>query len=53
GLSVARVRVIFRLPAEYGLYPDPLAYVDCIQTLKSPTPDIGMHEVSLSSRNHR
>ncbi|KAJ6582767.1 hypothetical protein B0H10DRAFT_1926495 [Mycena sp. CBHHK59/15] len=53
GLSVARVRVIFRLPEEFGIYPDPLAYVDWFKPLKQPVPNIGMHEVSLSSRNHR
>ncbi|KAJ7634868.1 hypothetical protein FB45DRAFT_830357 [Roridomyces roridus] len=53
GLSVARVRVIFCLPAKHGIYPDPLAYVDWYKPLNAPVPDIGMHEVSLSSRNHR
>ncbi|KAJ6533903.1 hypothetical protein DFH09DRAFT_932549 [Mycena vulgaris] len=53
GLSVARIRLIFRLPEDYGVYPDPLAYVDWYKPLKPPVPNIKMHEVSLSSRNHR
>ncbi|KAJ7779848.1 hypothetical protein B0H16DRAFT_1671879 [Mycena metata] len=54
GLSVGRLRVIFRLPPEdYGQYPEPLAYVDWYKPLKVPVPNIRMHEVSLSSRNNR
>ncbi|KAJ7725295.1 hypothetical protein DFH07DRAFT_758708 [Mycena maculata] len=53
GISVARVRVIFRLPEDHGNYPDPLAYVDWYKPLKPPAPDIGMHEISLSSRSLR
>jgi hypothetical protein len=47
------VRVIFRLPEEYGVYPDPLAYIDYFTSLGQPVADIGMHQISLSSRNHR
>ncbi|KAJ7652675.1 hypothetical protein DFH06DRAFT_1282610 [Mycena polygramma] len=53
GISVGRIRVIFRLPDDYGPYPDPLAYIDWYKPLKPPVPNIRMHEVSLSSRNHR
>ncbi|KAJ7158358.1 hypothetical protein C8R43DRAFT_882678 [Mycena crocata] len=53
GLSVARVRIIFRLPEQYGIYPEPLAYVDWYKPLQPPVANIGMHEVSLSSRNLR
>ncbi|KAJ7749094.1 hypothetical protein DFH07DRAFT_1035450 [Mycena maculata] len=53
GISVARVRVIFRLSEDHGNYPDPLAYVNWYKPLKPPAPDIGMHEISLSSRNLR
>jgi hypothetical protein len=53
GISVARIRVIFRLPDDYGKYPDPLAYVDWYKPLKPPVANIRMHEVSLSSRNLR
>ncbi|KAJ6571039.1 hypothetical protein B0H10DRAFT_2107030 [Mycena sp. CBHHK59/15] len=53
GISVARIRVIFRLPENHGSYPHPLAYVDWYKPLKAPDPNVRMHEVSLSSRNHR
>ncbi|KAJ7502081.1 hypothetical protein B0H11DRAFT_1712973, partial [Mycena galericulata] len=53
GLRVARVRVIFRLPDQYGKYPDPLAYIDGFKPFTQPVADLGMHQVSLSSRNHR
>ncbi|KAF8207986.1 hypothetical protein K438DRAFT_1574672 [Mycena galopus ATCC 62051] len=53
GLCVARVRVIFRIPAEFGPYPDPVAYVDWYKPLQKPVPGLDMHLVSLSSRNLR
>ncbi|KAJ7762799.1 hypothetical protein DFH07DRAFT_867460 [Mycena maculata] len=53
GLRVARVRVIFHLPEQYGTYPDPLAYVDWFKPFTQPVANLGMHHVSLSSRNHR
>ncbi|KAJ7254742.1 hypothetical protein C8J57DRAFT_1437178 [Mycena rebaudengoi] len=55
GFRVARIRLIFRLPEEFGIYPNPLAYIDWYKelTLKLPVSNIGMHRVSLSSRNHR
>ncbi|KAJ6591367.1 hypothetical protein B0H10DRAFT_2167842 [Mycena sp. CBHHK59/15] len=52
GLCVARVRVIFRLPDDFGIYSDPLAYVDWFKPLQSPVTNVGMHQVSLSSRSH-
>ncbi|KAJ6595365.1 hypothetical protein B0H10DRAFT_2197355 [Mycena sp. CBHHK59/15] len=51
-LRVARVRVIFRLPDDFGIYADPLAYVDWFQPLQSPVANVGMHQVLLSSRSH-
>ncbi|KAJ7290123.1 hypothetical protein C8J57DRAFT_1164296 [Mycena rebaudengoi] len=53
GLRVARIRVIFKLPEEYDVYRHPLAYIDWYKPLQAPVPDIGMHQLSLSSRNHR
>ncbi|KAF7344345.1 hypothetical protein MSAN_01915500 [Mycena sanguinolenta] len=53
GLRVARMRVIFRLPEGYGNYADPLAYVDWFRPLTRPVPDLGMYQVSLSTRMHR
>ncbi|KAJ7137383.1 hypothetical protein C8R43DRAFT_1072298 [Mycena crocata] len=52
GLSVARVRVIFRLPETMVSYSEPLLYVDWFKPLQRPDPHLGMHRVSLSSRNH-
>ncbi|KAJ7156433.1 hypothetical protein C8R43DRAFT_1087288 [Mycena crocata] len=53
GLSVGCIRVIFRLPECHGAYPDPLAYIDWYKPLKAPATNVGMHEVSLSTRAHR
>ncbi|KAJ7075485.1 hypothetical protein B0H15DRAFT_925432 [Mycena belliarum] len=53
GLSVARLRVIFRIPSDFGLYTEPVAYVDWFKPLQAPSPTLGMHQVSLSSRGHR
>jgi hypothetical protein len=44
------VRVLFRLPADFGPYQEPLAYVDWFKPLTTVVPDLGMHRVSLSSR---
>ncbi|KAJ7330893.1 hypothetical protein DFH08DRAFT_708629 [Mycena albidolilacea] len=53
GLCVARVRVIFRIPEDFGQYPEPVVYVDWYKPLQRPIAGIEMHQVSLSSRNHR
>ncbi|KAJ6540402.1 hypothetical protein B0H19DRAFT_959789 [Mycena capillaripes] len=53
GIGVARVRVIFRIPADFGDYPEPVAYVDWFKPLQPPVKDLGMHQVSLSSQNLR
>ncbi|KAF7372728.1 CxC2 domain-containing protein [Mycena sanguinolenta] len=53
GLGVARVRVIFRIPPDFGGYHEPVAYVDWFKPLQRPVVDLGMHQVSLSSQNHR
>lgn len=45
--------MIFRLPEIIGTYPEPLAYVDWYKPLNPPVKNIKMHEVSLSSRDHR
>ncbi|KAJ7121947.1 hypothetical protein C8R43DRAFT_1148665, partial [Mycena crocata] len=52
GLCVVRVRVIFRLPEAMVSYSEPLLYVDWFKPLQRPDPHLGMHRVSLSSRNH-
>ncbi|KAJ7193475.1 hypothetical protein GGX14DRAFT_537556 [Mycena pura] len=53
GLSVARVRVIFKIPSDFGGYPDPVAYVDWFKPLQPPVEALRMHQVSLSSHGHR
>ncbi|KAJ6456801.1 hypothetical protein C8R47DRAFT_996166 [Mycena vitilis] len=53
GLCVARVRVIFRIPSNFGEFSDPVAYVDWFKPLQAPVAGLGMHQVSLSSRNLR
>ncbi|KAJ7758140.1 hypothetical protein DFH07DRAFT_903576 [Mycena maculata] len=52
GLCVGRVRVIFCLFEEFGGSKEPLVYVDWFKPLREPVTGIGMHQVSLSSRNH-
>ncbi|KAK7035123.1 hypothetical protein R3P38DRAFT_2518574 [Favolaschia claudopus] len=54
GLSVARVRVIFKIPTHIIPESPSCAYVDWFRPLQSPPTDgIGMHKLSLSSRNHQ
>ena len=50
GLAIARVRLIFRLPEDFGSFKHPLAYVDWFKLLRDPGPITGMHHVSLSSQ---
>ena len=51
-LTVAQVRVIFRLPQEYGTFPHPLAYVEWFTGFSTPVTDLGMYQISHSSRSH-
>ncbi|KAJ6564347.1 hypothetical protein B0H19DRAFT_941521 [Mycena capillaripes] len=53
GLCVARVRVIFRIPLDFGEFSEPVAYVDWFKPLQPPVTGLGMHQVSLSSQNLR
>ncbi|KAJ7891658.1 hypothetical protein B0H14DRAFT_2335587, partial [Mycena olivaceomarginata] len=53
GLCVARGRVIFRIPEDFGQYPEPVVYVDWYKPLQRPITGIEMYQVSLSSQNHR
>ncbi|KAK6980949.1 hypothetical protein R3P38DRAFT_3294138 [Favolaschia claudopus] len=53
GLSVARVRVIFNIPSHIISQSPSCAYVDWFRPLQPlPADGIGMHKLSLSSRNH-
>ncbi|KAF7343134.1 hypothetical protein MVEN_01743900 [Mycena venus] len=64
--SVSQLRTKFTLEASvlhafgsfsasqmFGPYPDPVAYVDWYKPLQAPVTGLGMHQVSLSSHNHR
>jgi hypothetical protein len=51
-LSVAQVRVIFNLPDKFGTFDEPLAYVEWFTPLGSILPDLGMHQISHSTRMH-
>ncbi|KAJ7722129.1 hypothetical protein DFH07DRAFT_857176, partial [Mycena maculata] len=43
GLRPAQIRVIFKLPLQFGSYPHPLAYIEWFTPLKSrPDPVSGM-----------
>ena len=53
GVGVGQVRVIFKLPEQFGICRTPLAYVHWMKPLREPIPSIHMHEVSFSSHNHR
>lgn len=46
------MRVIFRLPEGFGMFSEPLAYVQWFTPLGSIAPDIEMHQISHSTRMH-
>ena len=50
GLAIARVRLIFRLPDDFGAFKHPLAYVDWFKPLRDPGLITRMYNVSLSSQ---
>jgi hypothetical protein len=52
-LRVAQVQVLFKLPAQFGTFPHPLAYVEWFTPLRNPEPIVGMFKISQSTRNHR
>jgi hypothetical protein len=53
GLTVGQVRVIFQLPGEFGMFEHPLAYIEWFTAFQAPIPELGMYQVSRSSRRHR
>jgi hypothetical protein len=53
GLTVARVRAIFKLPVEFGDHPEPLAYLEWFTPLSREDPEVGMYLIGASTRNHR
>ncbi|KZP30194.1 hypothetical protein FIBSPDRAFT_908162 [Athelia psychrophila] len=50
GLGVAQVRLVFRLPASLGTFNHPLAYVEWFTPLRVFDTDLGMYQVSPSTR---
>lgn len=53
GLTVGQVRVIFSLPVKFGSFTQPLAYIKWFTPFTTPVVDLGMYQVSQSSRRHR
>ncbi|KAJ6533437.1 Zn-finger domain-containing protein [Mycena vulgaris] len=53
GLRPAQVRVIFKLPPQFGTYPHPLAYIEWFTPLNKPDPISGMYTTRRSTRLHR
>lgn len=51
GTRIARVRVIFNLPAQFGSWPHPLAYVEWYTPLRRKDPGTNLYLVSRSTRN--
>ncbi|KAF7346884.1 hypothetical protein MVEN_01440400 [Mycena venus] len=52
GLHPAQIRVIFKLPPQFGTYSHPLAYIEWFTPLKKPDPVSGMFTTHRSTRNH-
>ncbi|KAJ7841895.1 hypothetical protein B0H14DRAFT_3693209 [Mycena olivaceomarginata] len=52
GLHPAQIRVIFKLPPQFGTYSHPLAYIEWFTPLNKPDPVSGMFTTHRSTRNH-
>ncbi|KAJ7737951.1 Zn-finger domain-containing protein [Mycena metata] len=52
GLRPAQIRVLFKLPPQFGIYPHPLAYIEWFTPLNHPDPISGMYTTRRSTRNH-
>jgi hypothetical protein len=50
---VAQIRLIFKLPDEFGPHPSPLVYVHWFKPLRAPVPNLNFYSTSFSSLNHR
>ena len=50
GLRIAQVRVIFNLPAQFGSFHHPLAYVEWFTPLGTVDATTGLHSVTRSTR---
>ncbi|KAJ7760106.1 Zn-finger domain-containing protein [Mycena maculata] len=53
GLRPAQIRVIFKLPPQFGSYPHPLAYIEWFTPLNKPDPVSGMFTTHRSTRHQR
>ncbi|KAJ6611845.1 hypothetical protein B0H10DRAFT_1808681, partial [Mycena sp. CBHHK59/15] len=53
GLRPAQIRVIFKLPPQFGSYPHPLAYIEWFTALNRPDPVTGMYTTHRSTCQHR
>ena len=50
---MAQIRLIFKLPDEFGLHSSPLVYVHWFKPLCAPIQNLGFYSVSFSLLNHR
>ena len=53
GLRVAEIRVIFKLPTQFGQLSQPLAYVHWFKPLRAWDKHLGMFKLSRSTQQHR
>ena len=53
GLQAGQVKVIFALPAEYGPFKEPLAYIEWFTPLHQRDSPSGMYKITPSTRQHR
>ncbi|KAJ7855999.1 Zn-finger domain-containing protein [Mycena leptocephala] len=53
GLRPAQIRIIFRLPPQFGTFPHPLAYIEWFTPLNRPDAASGMFTTHRSTRQHR
>jgi hypothetical protein len=44
--------VVFHLPLVYGIFPEPLTYVEWFKLLRTPDLEHGMYKTSHSSHQH-
>ncbi|KAG0696694.1 hypothetical protein DFH29DRAFT_1004362 [Suillus ampliporus] len=52
-VRVAQVRVLFRLPRQFGVYPRPLAYIEWFTPFREPDESSGLRLISRSTRHLR
>ena len=53
GLRVAEIRVIFKLPTQFGQFSQPLAYVHWFKPFRAWDTQLGMFKLSRSTRQRR